>query len=157
MRNTYPYQVTRLEDGRQQITLPQFTLASETLPADASEDAVHKAACRLVCTSIKVLMDERAEVPGGSELTKLPGHGFACIDWPITVKILLYHELIRSGVSENAFAGRLRIPQTSLQRLLDPFHESRWSSFESALQALNLELDYDFEVVPTERMRPLAA
>ena len=154
MLNSYPYAVTINDDGRQLITLPQFTWAAETLPAHSDGETVHKTARQLVCSSIKVLMEERAEIPGGVKINSESEYGYACVGWPITVKILLYREFITFEGSLNAFAKRVGIPLASLQRLLDPLHQSRWSSLEAVLKALDLRLDYEFTLLPTQRTRP---
>lgn len=56
----------------------------------------------------------------------------------VAAKLAIRRAMLDQSMTQDDLAGRLGIPRKSLQRLLDPYHASRWDQVEAAGAALGL-------------------
>jgi antitoxin HicB len=69
----------------------------------------------------------------GQHLVELPAS--------VSVKVLLFNELLAQKVRPSELARRLCIPRQHVQRLLDPRHPTKIDNLAAALKALGKTLD----------------
>jgi len=154
MRCSYPYTARTNAEGGIEIRFTQFPGNVSVLERDSDNKAIHKTAYQLLMSIFDARMTEREPIPGGEELETEAGDAFVFVSWLVLAKLLLYREFREAEVSYNAFAKKVGVSPTSFKRLLDVRHESKERLIFSAFDALGIETDWDFNLVPIERSYP---
>lgn len=154
MRCSYPYTARPNGEGRIEIAFPQFPGEVSILEPETDNETVHKTAMQTLIGIMEAKMAKREPIPGGENLESKTGAAFVFVSWITLAKLILYNEFREAGISYNAFANKIGISQTRFARLLNLRHESREKAIFGALDALGIETEWDFNLVPIERSYP---
>jgi antitoxin HicB len=132
----YPACFEPAEEGGFVITIPDFGWGVSQ--ADTEEEAREMAAALL-----QTLVQEH--IRNGEELPrpgKPRGRKFRMVRLPAlqAAKAELYREFLASGIRKAELGRRLALPKTSVERLFDLNHHSRFDQIEAAFHALGKEI-----------------
>ncbi len=154
MRCPYPYTTRRNSEGKIEIAFSQFPGEVSVLEHEADNETIRKIATQMLIGIMEAKMAKREPIPGGEDLESKTGDAFVFVSWIIIAKLILYNEFRVTGVSYSAFAKKIGITQTCFVRLLNLRHESREKTIFGALDALGIETEWDFNLIPIERSYP---
>jgi antitoxin HicB len=133
----YPARFEPAEEGGYVITIPDFGWGVSQ--ADTEEEAVDMASSLL-----ETLVQEhirngealpRPSNPRGRKFRKIRLRAL------LAAKAELYREFQGSGIRKAELARRLAVPKTSVDRLFDLRHHSRFDQIEAAFRALGKVID----------------
>ena len=127
----YPASFSRDDDNRILVQFPDFP-GAHTDGADPSEAMEQAADC--LGSVIAFAMADKAEIRVPSRLKR--GNKLIPVPLWIAPKLALYWAIRELGVSQSELAGRLKVRETVVRRMLDPYHETRPEKIQAALTAL---------------------
>src|SRR5579863_2667668 len=132
----YPARFEPAEEGGFVITIPDFGWG-------VSEGDTEEEAREMAVALLQTLVQEH--IRNGRNLprpTKPRGRKFRMIRLPAlqAAKAELYREFLASSIRKAELARRLAVPKTSVERLFDLRHHSRFDQIEAAFKALGKEI-----------------
>jgi antitoxin HicB len=132
----YPARYETAEEGGFVITFPDFGWGVSQ--GDTEEEA-REMAVALLQTLIQEHIRNGEVLPRPS---KPRGRKFHMIRLPAlqAAKTELYREFLASGIRKAELGRRLALPKTSVERLFDLSHHSRFDQIEAAFHALGKEI-----------------
>jgi antitoxin HicB len=132
----YPVKLTHQAVGNYAVSFPDIPEAL-TL-GDTIEEALMHATDALE-SALDFYFENGRMVP----LPSPPKRGQHLVELPasVSVKVLLFNELLAQKVRPSELARRLSIPRQHVQRLLDPRHPTKIDSLAAALKALGKRLE----------------
>jgi antitoxin HicB len=133
----YPERFEPAQEGGYVITIPDFGWGVSQ--ADTEEEAVDMASS-LLETLVQEHIRNGEALPRPSNAR---GRKFRKIRLRalLAAKAELYREFQRSGIRKAELARRLAVPKTSVDRLFDLRHHSRFDQIEAAFRALGKAID----------------
>ena len=136
MHLEYPARFEPTEEGGFVITIPDFGWGVSE--GDTEEEAREMAAA-LLQTLVQQHIRNGEDLP---RPTKPRGRKFRMIRLPALqeAKAELYREFLASSIRKAELARRLAVPKTSVDRLFDLRHHSRFDQIEAAFRALGKEI-----------------
>ncbi|MEO3416152.1 hypothetical protein AAFO92_15985 [Roseovarius sp. CAU 1744] len=135
------------EDGYAVLDVPKFPEITVSISEeDQRQGRVRSIANDAIKNAIQARIDYNDEIPS-SDVSNLP-LGFAKLQLtPLAAtKALLYIQYRKSGKSKAEFAKSIEVGATTLNRIFDLSHESRFDVVLEAFEKLNLDFDHSVSV-----------
>lgn len=127
----YPARFTPEEEGGFHVTFPDFPEANSQ--AETKEEAFEMAIDCLHAV-IEWRLEERSDIPRPSPVRK--GQFSIPVSLDLAPKVALYQVMRDSKISNLKLAGKIKVSELVVRRMLDPKHRSRPEQYIRALAAL---------------------
>lgn len=126
---TFPAVLDADDNGTVMVTLPDFPGATF---GDDAEDALVRAQDLLI-TAIEDYMSQRKPIP-------TPSAGAVRVGLPpsVALKVTVYQEMLKRGLTKAALAARMHQPKQQLDRFFKLRYRSRADQIDTAWSALGL-------------------
>ncbi len=145
MKYEFVYQL--LKEGEEEFvdfaTFPEIVCAIER--EDHASGQVPTIAYDAVRNAVQARMDYDDVVPEGDMFEELNVGNVVRLSTLDTMKIGLYNEYLKSGESKAAFAKMVKATPTTLSRVFDLSHSSRFEVLADMFTRLGLELSTDID------------
>jgi antitoxin HicB len=127
----YPVKLQPSEEGGFVVTFPDIP---EAITQGDDRDSALEMGLDALVTSLDFYFEDGRPVP----LPSVPKRGQRLVELPasISVKVILFNEMLKQKIRPAELARRLSIPRQNVNRLLDPRHPTKIDNIAAALKAL---------------------
>lgn len=137
------------EDGHAMLDVPAFPEITVSLTDEEREQGlVRSIAHDGIKNAIQARIDYNDEIPSSDGSARQEGYEKLQLSPLAASKALLYTHYRKLGVSKAEFAKKIGVGATTLNRIFDLSHESRFDVVLDAFDRLNLEFDSSVSAKP---------